>query len=170
MNGGACLGFSGNFPEDVPERRSSYGPISEDTNAVLAQAGLLRSSHVVKDEREPFSGTVSHTPVIRYELTDEGKQATRTGKGGFFGSRTDLCYAREKVDSIVKWTEPANLGPVTLTEVTYTYKLADVADWAKRPDVQKAFSGIQPELSGQSTAQRRADLQLTNKGWEIPER
>ncbi len=163
---GACVAMTGGFPSDVPDSQLRFH--HDDGLKALAKAGLLRSSRTVAKSRDMFGESTNPEPMTRYELTDEGKKYLRQSKGGFFGSTTQLCYGQEKVDAVVKWTEPANLGPVTMTEVTYTYKLADVAGWAKRPDVQAAFPGIQREMSGQSTEQRRADLQLTNKGWEIP--
>ncbi len=162
---GACVAVDGGFPSDVADSQLRFH--HDDGLKALAKAGLLRSSRTVGKVRDVFGLSNTPEPVTRYELTDEGKKYVHQGSGGFFAG-TQFCYAREKVDSVVKWTEPANLGPVTLTEVTYTYKLADMAGWAKRTDVQAAFSGIQQETAGESKQQRTADLQLTNKGWEIP--
>lgn len=57
----------------------------------------------------------------------------------------------------------------TLSEVTYTYKIANLATWAKRPDVQQAFPDLRQTLNGASKANQAAELQLTNRGWEVPQ-
>ena len=73
------------------------------------------------------------------------------------------------VDSIVKWTEPMTTGPSSESEVTYTYKLVNLAAWAEQPGMQRAFPDIRTTISGASKTDRIAGLQLTNKGWEVPE-
>jgi hypothetical protein len=87
---------------------------------------------------------------------------------GGLGQATGLCYGRKQVDSIVKWTEPMATGAYSQTEVTYTYKIVDLAAWAERPEAQRAFPEIQAEIAGQSKAAQIAGLRLTNKGWEVP--
>jgi hypothetical protein len=53
------------------------------------------------------------------------------------------------------------------TEVTYNYKIVNLAPWAERPDVQYAFGDIRTILNGVSKANQNAGLQLTNQGWEV---
>ena len=90
-------------------------------------------------------------------------------KSGAFGQSGAFCYGHETVDSIVKWTEPAAMGPYTQSEVTYTYRIEDLAPWAKQAQVQQAFGDIRTTVKGISKADETAGLQLTNKGWEVPE-
>jgi len=94
--------------------------------------------------------------VKHYELTAEGGKYFQELTGGF-GRASGLCYGRKQVDSIVKWTEPMTMGSYPQTEVTYTYKIAYLATWAERPEVQRAFSDIQTAIAGQSKATQIAD-------------
>lgn len=73
------------------------------------------------------------------------------------------------VDSIVKWTEPMTAGAYSQTEVTYTYKLVNLAAWAGRSGMQRAFPDIRTTIGGASKTDQIAGLQLTNKGWEVAE-
>jgi hypothetical protein len=73
------------------------------------------------------------------------------------------------VDSVVKWTEPGTVGASSQTEVTYTYRIVDRAAWAERPEVQRAFSEIRATVNGASKTAEVAGLQLTSRGWEVPE-
>src|SRR5260370_878216 len=77
------------------------------------------------------------------------------------------CSKEKTVDSIVRWTEPMPMEGYTRTEVTYTYKIVNLALWAERPDVQHAFGDIRTTLNGVSKANQDAGLQLTNQGWEV---
>ena len=104
----------------------------------------------------------------RYELTTEGKKYFHQVPGTF-GQTNGLCYGQKTVDSIVKWTGPVTAGAPSQTEVTYTYKIVNLAGWAERQDVQRAFPIIQATLTGASKTTEIAGLQLTSKGWEVPE-
>ncbi len=158
------------FPRDVPKReqKEQYG--IGPKLAALEQAGMLRGSDttaVVHRMLDALQGPTPPQPVKHYELTVEGGKYFQELSGGF-GRTTGLCYGRKQVDSIVKWTEPMTMGAYSQTEVTYTYKIADLAAWAERPEIQHKFSDIQAEIAGQSKADQIAGLRLSNKGWEVP--
>jgi len=79
--------------------------------------------------------------------------------------RTDgFCYGQKQVDSVLKWT-----GSSSQAEVTYTYKIANLAAWAKRSDIQQTFPAITTVLNGASRDSETAGLQLTSGGWQVPQ-
>ena len=49
----------------------------------------------------------------------------------------------------------------------YTYKIENLADWAKNPDVQKTFPGIVSTINGAGKTQINQNLVLTDQGWEV---
>ena len=168
--GEACAVLNRQFPLDVPkgQQKDQYG-IGPKLVA-LELAGLLRGSDttaVVHGMLDSLQGPTPPQPVRHYELTSEGGKYFRELSGGL-GRTTGLCYGRKQVDSIVKWTEPMTMGAYSQTEVTYTYKIVDLAAWAERPEIQRAFSDIQAEIAGQSKSVQIAGLRLTNRGWEVP--
>jgi len=65
----------------------------------------------------------------------------------------------------VKWEGPWKYDNLQEAKVTYTYKIINIADWARKPEVQAAFHEIKHALDN---ASREAvhNLKLTNKGWE----
>ena len=169
-HGGACTVISRQFPVDVPEseRKEEYGIGLQ--LAVLEQAGLVHASDttaIIHGMLDALRGPTPPQPVKHYELTGEGKRYFQQIPSTM-GPSNGFCYGRKTVDSIVKWTEPTSMGASTQTEVTYTYKIADPASWAQRPDIQRAFSNIRTTFSEASKAPQIAGLQLTNKGWEVP--
>ena len=103
----------------------------------------------------------------RYEPTEEGKKYLEQVRA-VLGESAGFCYGDKTVDAIVKWTEPVTLGSYSQTEVTYTYKIADLAPWAERPDVQREFGDVRTIVNGISKSNEIVDLQLTNWGWEVP--
>jgi hypothetical protein len=169
--GEACSSLGQTLPVDVtvPEQKDQYG-IGPQL-AALEEADLVHSTNttaVVHGMLDALRGSTPPQPVRRYELTDQGKQYYRQIPSTF-GQNGIFCYGRKTVDSIVKWTEPATMEGTSQSEVTYTYKIADLAPWAKRPDVQREFGDIRTTVNGISKANEIAGLQLANKGWEVPE-
>jgi len=117
---------------------------------------------------DALNGPTRPQPVRQYELTDEGKKYFRLTSGGSLGQTPAFCYGQKAVDSIIKRTYPVSAGGNSQTEVTYTYKIAPLAAWASRADVQQAFPDIKTTVDGASKVNQVAGLQLTNKGWEVP--
>jgi hypothetical protein len=166
-HGDVCTAIVRQFPIDVPlsEQKEQYGIGSK--LAALEQAGLVNSSDttaVVHGMLAPLRGSTPPQPVKRYELTPEGKKYFQELPNPL-GQTGAFCYGQKSVDAIVKWTEP---GTSSQTEVTYTYKIVNLAGWAERPDVQKVFPDIEATVSGASKTSQVAGLQLTNQGWEVP--
>jgi hypothetical protein len=170
IHGEACTVIGRPFPIDVPESEQRLQSGTRLEMAALEQAGLLQSSSttaVVHGMLDALRGSTPPQPVKRYELTTEGKKYFQQVPGTF-GQTNGLCYGQKTVDAIVKWTEPVTAGASSQTEVTYTYKIVNLAGWAERPDVQRAFPIIQATLTGASKTTEVAGLQLTSKGWEVP--
>jgi hypothetical protein len=169
-HGEACTVIGRPFPIDVPESEQRLQSGTAQEMATLEQAGLLQSSSttaIVHGMLDALRGFTPPQPVKRYELTTEGKKYFQQVPGKF-GQTNGLCYGQKTVDAIVKWTEPVTAGASSQTEVTYTYKIVNLAGWAERPDIQRAFPIIQATLTGASKTTEIAGLQLTSKGWEVP--
>lgn len=169
-HGETCTVIGREFPVDVTESEQRLQSDTATQMAVLEQAGLVRSSNttaVVHGMLDPLHGSTPPQPVKRYALTIEGKKYFQKTPG-IFGQTTSFCYGEKTVDSIVKWTEPATMGGTTQTEVTYTYKILDLAPWAERSDVQREFGDVRATVDGISKSNEIVDLQLTNRGWAVP--
>lgn len=169
-HGEVCTMIGPQFPVDVTESEQRLRSDTATQMAVLEQAGLVRSSNmtaVIHGMLDALHGPTPVQPVKRYQLTPEGQKYFRTTPG-IFGQTSSFCYGEKTVDSIVKWTEPVTIGAATQTEVTYTYKIADLPPWAERPDVQRDFGDVRTTVNGISKSDEIVDLQLTNQGWEVP--
>ena len=138
-HGEACTVIGRQFPIDLPrsEQNEQYGIGTK--LAALEQAGLLNGSDttaVVHGILDSLRASGPAQPVKRYELTESGRKYFHQITGGAFAPTSGFCYGQKRVDAIVKWTKPMMAGSYTQVEVTYTYKIADAAAWAQRPDVQ----------------------------------
>ncbi len=169
-HGEACTMIGRQFPVDFTESEQRLQSDTATQMVVLEQAGLIRSSNttaVVHGMLDALRGPTPPQPVKRYELSAEGRKYFQKTPG-IFGQTASFCYGEKTVNSIVKWTEPVTMGAATQTEVTYTYKIADLAPWAQRPDVQREFGDVRSAVNGISKSDEIIDLQLTDRGWEVP--
>lgn len=165
-HGRACVWIGQAFPVDVSEldQKSQSGTGPE--MAALEAVGLVRSSDTVVVTPGVFGPGTPHR-VKRYEPTTEGRRYFQQ-VSAMLGQSAGFCYGDKTVDTILKWTEPASAGSYSRTEVTYTYKMANLAPWAQRSDVQRKFGDVRATVNGISKSNEVIDLQLTNRGWEVP--
>ena len=94
--------------------------------------------------------------VKRYTLTPAGERV---------GPR--FCYGHRVVTAIDQSTPPALANGFQETQVNYTYKIEDMAVWAKTPEVLAAFPKMAEQTSGPSKG--KATLALSGVGWSVPE-
>jgi hypothetical protein len=170
QKGELCLGIPSTWPVDLneAERRSGMGRAVE--MAALERVGLVRSHETETEYTPPLSTRPVKVKVLRYELTDEGKKFYRAKQPlalvGTKGTQGDLCYGQQTLDKIVKWDGPTAIGESKAASVFYTYKIENLAGWAKNPDVQRVFPGIVSTIDGAGKTQMNQALTLTNQGWQ----
>jgi hypothetical protein len=161
-----CVAVDGKFPHDVPVGDKS-GEAAD--LAALEHAGLVQSTNtaaVVQSMANALSLSPKKAePVRRYTVNSEGQKYFQKVQGTF-GQSDGFCYGHQKVDSIVSWTEPQTRGDYTETTANYTYKIPDLAAWAKLPEVNQAFPSINTTLVTAGKNQS-VPLHLTNNGWVV---
>lgn len=157
------------FPVDL---RSEYDRGLEPHHATmmarlerLEQLGLVRSA--------PVPNAAWGRPR-RYELTEAGEQVYRAvpaGRMNLSKPAGSFCYGVAVVDSVVRYTEPAEGAGQVQTEVTYTSRIADVAPWARDPDLRRLSPEIERELGGGAPLREtRSILVRTSDGWRVAPR
>jgi hypothetical protein len=77
-----------------------------------------------------------------------------------------LCWGRKSLDKVVRWADPAKVGDHEETSVIYTYKLSNVADWARKPQVKEAFPILGRNVDGEHAQKEKLYVKLTPQGWE----
>lgn len=168
--GQLCLGIPSVWPVDLneAERRSGMGTAAE--MAALEKVGLVRSHEAESEYMAPLSSRPVKTKVLRYELTDNGKtfyrEKDRLGLAGNKQVQGDLCYGQQVLDKIVNWQGPTAAGDSKEATVFYTYRIENLADWAKNPNMQRVFPGIVSTIDGAGKTQMNQALTLTSQGWQ----
>jgi hypothetical protein len=70
------------------------------------------------------------------------REKDRLGLAGQKQVQGDLCYGQQALDKIAKWEGPTAVGDSNEATIFYTYKIGDLAEWAKNPGIQRVFPGI----------------------------
>ncbi|WP_434779045.1 hypothetical protein [Neisseria sp. Ec49-e6-T10] len=175
--GDLCLNIK-KWPVDVSE--GSLGmqnntPSSEVNRMVALEAvGLVRGEDA-EVQGTNFSGEPNGVirKVKRYMLTDAAKnfiQEKDVDSIGMNGKntvrQTKLCWGKQNIDKIVKWEGPIKLGDYQEVGITYTYKINNIADWAKKPEIQAAFPEVKNIIDNESSREIKHGIKLTSQGWE----
>ena len=168
--GQLCLGLAAKWPIDLQDSDRGQGIVRGSQMAALEKVGLVRS-HETETEVTPFSGTAPvKVKVLRYELTDDGKKFYQEKEAaGLIGqkeSRGDICFGQQALDTVIKTEGPITIGDRKEMTLYYTYKIENLADWAKSPDVQSTFPGIVSTINGAGKTTLNQNLILTDHGWE----
>ena len=168
--GQLCLGVATKWPVDLQDSDRGPGIVRGSEMAALERVGLVRS-HEAETEFTPLSGTRPvKAKVLRYELTDDGKKFYREkevlGAVGEKDVRGDICFGQQALDSVIKTEGPITVGDRKEMTLYYTYKIENLANWAKNPDIQRAFPGIVSTINGAGKTTMNQNLTLTDQGWE----
>ncbi len=153
-NGRLCLSIQ-EWPVDVTTMDIA---IQKNSPSSLAnQMMALESAGLVT--RADIQGTGFNQGIIkRYSLSDAAKP--------YLHEESQLCWGQRSLDNIVKWEGPIKLGDYQEVSVTYLYKIDNLADWANKPEIQKAFPEVKNIIDGANVKESKHTLKLTSKGWE----
>jgi len=144
-------------PLQMPQQHDKDDASKVQPFDALVDQGLLTRTPVEKTKL-----LVLKKEANSYDLTEKGRSswtpdATQPGYGNF-------CYAHRRVKDIVSNT-PAGTQPGATTNVSYTWTLGDVKDWARAEETLNAFPRIRAALNAVNSAQ--TTLVLTNDGWKV---
>ncbi|WP_281982748.1 hypothetical protein [Azonexus hydrophilus] len=161
--GQLCLNQYRDFPVAVTEMdmrlQKTMQSGTANQMAALEAAGLVKCEAADKGQR--CSLTDAAKPFVRE------KEATSWGLNGSQKvTQTDLCWGQKSLDKVVKWEGPMKLGDYQEAGITYTYKVNNLADWAKKPEVQAAFPVVKSILDGVGNKESKHAVKLTSQGWE----
>jgi DNA-binding PadR family transcriptional regulator len=143
-------------PAQVSNDGPAFTNITKEME-VLEQLGLAK----VSEPPQPGGGKEK-----LYVLTDMGRKFyhAKAADGGMDASA--LCYGKKTLDKIVKWEGPMKFGDYQVAGVTYTYKIDDLADWAKQPEFQAHFTKDAAVIKSAGNKHETIGATLTNLGWE----
>ena len=79
----------------------------------------------------------------------------------------ELCYGKITLDEVVKWEGPMEMGKYQEAIVIYRYKIENLADWAKKSEIQAAFPDVAKIIAGDRKEEKKAIVKLTRESWEV---
>ena len=144
-------------PQKLPAQSDTTGGSDTSKYDALVDAGLLTRTSAEKQKL-----IILTKQVNLYDLSTNGRAAWTAdpGQPGY----GNFCYGHRKVQEIAGFN-PAGTQPGATTSVTYTWRVADAAGWAKAAETQTAFPALATAIGGPNTAQ--ANLVLTTDGWKV---
>lgn len=155
------------WPVDVYETDMRQQKLFPD--GVAGQMAALEAVGLAKGEDVELPGTfVDGKPnglkvkVRRYTMTDAAKPYLRANAK----QQQRMCWGRKLLDKIVRWADPSRVDDHEESAVIYTYKLSNVADWARKPRVKEAFPVLGRTVDGEHTQKEKLYVKLTPQGWE----
>jgi len=161
--GQLCLNRYRAFPVTITEVDMRLQNISQSGTA--NQMTALEAVGLVKCEASDKGKRCSLTDVAKPFVRE--KEATSWGLNGSQKvTETDLCWGQMGLDKVVKWEGPMTFGDYQEAVITYTYKVDNLADWAKKPEMQAAFPAVKSILDGVGSRESRHVVKLTSQGWE----
>lgn len=175
-----CLGLH-HWPVKVSETDLQLADVFPE--GIAGQMAALERAGIVSASEEQTRALASSDPdqgfgnikAKKYQLTDLGKKfavETEIDSTSFEDNKklikSDICYGKKILDQVVKQKPPIGSGSSQddeqQTVVRYMYKIDNLADWVKNPDIKTAFPSIEQRFKESSHTYKIA-LKLTSSGW-----
>jgi hypothetical protein len=147
------------WPVDVYEIDVRQQKLYPD--GVAGQMAALEAVGLARGDDAELPGGLK-VKARRYTMTDAAKPYLHTNAG----QEPRLCWGRKSLNKVVRWADPAKVNGHDESAVIYTYKLANVADWARKPVVKEAFPVLGRTVDGERTQKEKLYLKLAPQGWE----
>jgi hypothetical protein len=155
------------WPVDVYEADLRLQKLYPD--GVAGQMAALEAAGLARGEDMELPGTfVDGKPsgpkvkARRYVMADAAKPFLRADAG----RQPRLCWGRKSLDKVIRWADPSKVGDHEESAVIYTYKLSNVAPWARKPQVKEAFPILGRTVDGEHTQKEKLYVKLTPQGWQ----
>lgn len=144
-------------PKKFPAQAATANDAKTEGYDALTQEGLLTRTTAEKKV------LIISKQVNNYDLSDKGRSlwtpdSSQPGYGNF-------CYGNREVTSIDNATPGTNGQGAKTVDVTYHYRIANVASWANSQEMKTAFPGIDAALS--SNPSDKATLVMTGGHWQF---
>jgi hypothetical protein len=165
-----CLNRSGRGPYTFPSVYTDKD-LNEYSNAALReQLAALEKAGLIARAAPTSANANAKQNGVAYSLTGNGqKYAVEVPRpAGDPNATSDphafmLCYARVKLDKVAGWTEPDPTAH--RSDVTYTYKLDDVASWMDDREIKRAFPDVTAADREAGETKLHVTLEQRPDGW-----
>ena len=126
----------------------------------LEKVGVLEAFRFQKTEKSVLNhGTTNVVDYVGYKFSAMGAQYVRPAEldaGSVQTGIPQLCYGTKQIVDVLNFTEPVAVAGVKASNVTFTYKLVDIAPWAVSPSLKAHVNDM---------SEGSEEMVLTNNGW-----
>jgi hypothetical protein len=145
-------------PKKFPVQAATSDDSKTEGYDALTQEGLL-----TRTTAEKRVLIIASKQVNDYDLSDKGRtswtpDSSQPGYGNF-------CFGNREVTSIDNSTLGTNGAGAKTADVSYKYKIANVAAWANSQEMRTAYPSIDSALG--SNPSDKATLVMTGDHWEF---
>jgi hypothetical protein len=145
-------------PKKFPVQAATADDSKTEGYDALTQEGLLTRSTAEKKVL-----IIASKQVNNYDLSDKGRtswtpDSSQPGYGNF-------CYGNREVTSIDNSTLGTDGAGAKTVDITYHYKIANLATWANSEEMKTAYPSVASALGSNSSD--RATLVMTGDHWEF---
>ncbi len=145
-------------PKKFPVQAATSDDVKTEGYDALTQEGLL-----TRTTAEKRVLIVASKQVNNYDLSDKGRtswtpDSSQPGYGNF-------CYGNREVTSIDNSTLGTNGAGAKTVNITYHYKIGNVAPWANSQEMKTAYPSLAAALG--SNPSDTATLVMTGDHWEF---
>ncbi len=148
-----------------------YQPyLEEEKWKALEAVGLLKGEETELELKGTFGGKYKKK-VKKYAVADAAKQQAKFIKRNSDArgnqpsdQEVAFCWGTKKLVKVIKWIGPMKLGDYQEASVEYEYQFLNFSEWAKRPEVLRAFREIRDQVGVGNRA--KMGVLLTSNGWE----
>jgi len=148
------------WPVDVYETDLRQQKLYPD--GVAGQMAALEAAGLARGEDVELPGNGPKVKVRRYTMAD----AARPFLHAEAGREPRLCWGRKSLEKVESWSDPVKAGDHEEASVIYTYKLSNVAAWARKPQVKEAFPALGRNVDGEHGQKEKLYVKSTPQGWE----
>lgn len=148
------------WPVDVYETDLRQRKLYPD--GVAGQMAALEAAGLARGEEVELPGNGPKVKVRRYTMADTAKPFLRAEAG----PEPRICWGRKSLEKVASWTDPVKAGDHEEASVVYTYKLSNVAEWARKPEVKEAFPVLGRNVDGEHNQKEKLYVRSTPQGWE----
>jgi hypothetical protein len=165
-----CLNRSGRGPYVFPSAYTDRDLNEYSAAALREQLAALEKAGLIARAAPTTANANAKQNGIAYSLTGNGQKyaVETTRQPGDPNATADsrvwmLCYAHVKLDKVAAWTEPDPTAH--RSDVTYTYKLEDVASWMDDRDIKRAFPEVTAADRESGETKLHVTLEQRPDGW-----
>ena len=104
--------------------------------------------------------------ATRYKLTPEGEAGAQVAPSNLSTGQTNFCYRNYRPQEITGFTEPADSLGHTVSNVKFTFRAENGAEWIRKSPGLEEFGNIGRNLkSDAEPIVGSATLVPTDQGW-----